>query len=244
VIYDAADFVFSPPPEVKRARRVLIKPNAGVSLPHPMTTSRETLGDIVRGIRKVSDADIIFLEGTYHGEPTRAVFKQLGYDFPRVIVLDVQDCIAVEVENPLPKPFALANVWVPNIVLSCDYLISVASLKIYPGGGSFSVKNLVGLLPLSKYHGDGTDRRGDLHRLGIQKVVADLYFTVPFDMGIIDGRKRFIGAGDDPTEGLVEDYGKIFVGEPFEVDKEASETLGIETEYVRLIAQAKREFGM
>lgn len=81
---------------------------------------------------------------------------------------------------------------------------------------------------------------GALHGLGIDRVIADLYFTLPFDLGIIDARHRLI-SGDDPTRGEVEEYGKVFVGEPFEVDLEASEVAGLQTEYLGLIEEARGE---
>jgi len=40
----------------------------------------------------------------------------------------------------------------------------------------------------------------------------------------------------------VEEHGKVFSGEPFQVDGEASETLGLETGYLDLIRTAKAEF--
>ena len=69
-------------------------------------------------------------------------------------------------------------------------------------------------------------------------MVADLYFTLPFDLGIIEARQKFIGQ-DDPTRGEVEEYGKIFVGEPYEVDCEASRILGLKTDYLDLIKEAR-----
>src|SRR3990172_8305737 len=153
MIYDAESYEFRPPTEVSRARRVLIKPSAGYPVPHPVTVSRETLTAVIEGIRRVSDADIIIVEGPTVPQRTHEVFRALGYDFPRVTVLDVRDCLCVEVENPLPKPFALPTIWVPNVVLWCDYLISVASYKVFGDFASFALKNLVGLLPPHKYGG-------------------------------------------------------------------------------------------
>ncbi len=234
VIFDARDFVFRSPPEVARARRVLLKPSAVHPLPHPITTSKETLEAVISGIRQVSDADIILLEGNQEGESVYPIYRSLGYDFPRVHRLDVKDCVWVEVENPLAKPFALPTVWVPNIVLSCDYLISIAPFRILEGSGSFSIENLIGLLPAAKYQGRV------LQSLRREDIAADLYFTLPFDLGIIDGRKRLIGEGD-LLQGQAEEYGKIFVGEPYEVDLEASKVAGVETRYLRLIGQVREE---
>jgi len=77
--------------------------------------------------------------------------------------------------------------------------------------------------------------------LGIDRVIADLYFTLPFDLGIIEARQKFISQ-DDPTRGEVEEYGKVFIGEPYKVDREASEAAGLRTEYLDFIKAAKVEF--
>ncbi|MDO8689916.1 MAG: DUF362 domain-containing protein [Dehalococcoidia bacterium] len=238
MMVDADSFIFVPPPQLASARRVLIKPVAGYPYPHPVTTSRETLAAVISGIRRVSDADIILLEESRSSEPMHRIYRMLGYDFPRVNMMDVRNCHYVEVENPLVKPLALPTLWVPNVVLACDYLISVASFKIFADGGSFTLKNLLGLLPSNKYGGRGTNRKDMLQQLGISSVVADTYFTLPFDCGIVDARKKFIGT-DDPTMGIIEDCGKVFVGEPYEVDREASAAAGVTSNYLALIEEAK-----
>ena len=241
MIFKASEFVYEPPPVVSRARRVLIKPSSGYPVPYPVTTSRQILSVIIEGIRQVSDADILLLEGTPGGSPIQPVYKALGYDFPRVLTLDVKDCIWVEVDNPLPKPLAVPTFWVPNVILSSDYLITVAPLKVVRGRGSLSLMNLLTLLPSSKYGGGAEGGWRDLYSLGIDKVIADLYFTLPFDLGIIEARQKFI-TRDDPTRGEVMDCGKVFVGEPYEVDGEASELLGLKTAYLDLIRVAKVGF--
>jgi len=241
LIFKASKFVFKPPPVLSTVRRVLIKPCATYQVGYPVTTSRDVLAAIIKGIRRVTDADILILEGTPDGESIYPVYQALGYNFPRVLRLDVKDCIWVEVDNPLPKPLVMPTFWVPNVILSSDYLISVAPLKVIDGMGSLSVMNLLSLLPSSKYGGMETGDWSLLYRLGIDKVIADLYFTLPFDLGIIEARQKFTSLVD-PTKGEVEDCGKIFVGEPYEVDCEASEALGIKTEYLDLIKAAKVKF--
>ncbi len=241
MIFEASEFVFKAPPVVSRARRVLIKPSACYPTPYPVTTSRDILAAIIDGIRRVSDADIILLEGIPGGEPVYPVFQALGYNFPRVLMLDVKDCIWVEVDNPLPKPLAVPTFWVPNVILSSDYLITVAPLKVVKERGSLSVMNLLTLLPSRKYGGETPGGWETLTDLGIDKVVTDLYFTLPFDLGIIEARQKFVG-GDDPVQGEVEDYGKVFLGDPYQVDREASEALGIRTDYLNLIKVAEVGF--
>ena len=241
MIFEAADFVFKPPPTVARARRVLIKPSACYPVPYPIATGRDMLSAIIRGIRRVSDADILLLEGTAEGGSIYPIYQALGYNFPRVLMLDVKDCIWVEVDNPLPKPLSMPTFWVPNVILSSDYLITVAPLKVFKGRGSLSIMNLLTLLPSSKYIGETPGGWEALYSLGIDRVIADLYFTLPFDLGIIEARQKFVG-WDDPVKGEVEEYGKVFVGTPYEVDHEASEALGLKTGYLDLIRQARVGF--
>lgn len=238
MIFNADEFVFKAPPAIARARRVLIKPAAAHPLLYPVSTSREMLLSIIRGIREISDTDILILEGTPGGAPVAPVFKTLGYNFPRVLTLDVKDTTLVEVDSPLIKPLVMPTFLMPNVILSSDYLISVTPLKVMEGVGWLSIANLLGLLPSTKY-GNGAPRGwAELFSLDINMVLADLYYTMPFDLGIIEARSIFTSAGD-PTRGKVEPYGKIFVGEPYQVDREASQALGIRTDYLRLIDEAR-----
>jgi len=240
LIFGADEFVFHPPPRIRWARRILLKPCAGYPLPYPITTSRGILDTVISAVREVSEADIILLESSAQQDPMKPIYRALSYDFPRVLTLDVNDCVFVEVENPLSRPFALSTFWLPNVLLYCDYLMTIAPFKVFSRQGSLSIKNLLGLLPASKYHGEEESGWGALYSLGIDRVIADLYFTLPFDLGIIDARKRFLGTCE-PAEGEAEEYGKIFVGEPYEVDSEASRAAGIFAEYLQLIEIAKAQ---
>jgi uncharacterized protein (DUF362 family) len=241
VIFKASDFVFRPPPVVSRARRVLIKPCASYPMPHPASTARDILSTIVRGIRQVSEADILILESTPGGGPIYPIYQTLGYDFPRVLMIDVRDCIWVEVDNPLPKPLAVPTFWVPNVILSSDYLISVAPLKVMGGRANLTIMNLLSLLPASKYGGESASGWSALTALGIDKVLVDLYFTLPFDLGVIDARQEFI-SNDDPVHGRVTEHNQIYMGEPYEVDMETSQALGLRADYLDLIREAKVGF--
>jgi len=241
LIFKASEFVFEPPDVVSRARRVLIKPSASYPVPYPVSTSCDILSVIIEGIRRVSEADILLLEGTPGGGSIQPIYQALHYNFPRVLTLDVNNCIWVEVDNPLPKSLAVPTFWVPNVVLSSDYLITVAPLKVVQGRGSLSLMNLLTLLPSSKYGGGAQGGWRELYNLGIDKVIADLYFTLPFDLGIIEARQKFV-TRDGPTQGEVEECGKVFIGEPYQVDCEASETLGLKTGYLDWINIAKIGF--
>jgi hypothetical protein len=242
LIVEASDFVFKASPEVARARRVLIKPCAAYPSPYPITTSPEMIAKIIEGIREVSDADILILEGTPGGGPIYPIYQALGYNFPRVLMLDVKDCIWVEVDNPLPKPFAVPTFWIPNVILSSDYLITVSTMKIINDRPEFSIMNLLSALPSTKYGNKSSGGWESLYSLGIDKVLADLYYTLPFDMGIIEARQKFTGKNQQLSQGTVEEFGKVFMGEPFDIDNEVCQSQGIKSEYIDLIKVARVGF--
>jgi len=232
--FDAAEFYFKAPYIISRARRVLVKPNTCFPLSSPVVTSREMLAKIIKGIRQVSDADILLLDGTADGKPVQPLYQTLGYDYPRVLTLDVNDCVWVEVDNPLPKPLAAQSFWVPNIVLSSDYLISVTPTNVVNNLAYLSIMNLLSLLPNSKYGDGSAGGWEDLYSLDINKVLADLYFTLPFDLGIIESRHGSV-------EGKEGQCDQVFVGEPLQVDLETSQALGIKANYLDVIRESKEE---
>jgi hypothetical protein len=242
LIIESSEFNFKAPPEIARARRVLIKPSAGYPVPYPVTTSPELIARIIEGIREVSDADILILEGTSGGSPIYPIYQSLGYNFPRVLMLDVKDSIWVEVDNPLPKPFAVPTFWIPNVILSSDYLISVSTMRVINDRPEFSIMNLLSTLPSTKYGARSAGGWDSLYSLGIDKVLADLYFTLPFDVGIIEARQKFVGKGPQLNQGTVEEVGKIIIGEPFDIDNEACQMTGAKSEYLDLVKVARVGF--
>ncbi len=235
MIFDSEEFTFKAPRPITRARRVLIVPDISIDKPYPYSTSPRLLSAIIDGIRRVSDADVLVIGGTGDGSPVRPVYKSLGYDFPRVIMLDVKDSVWVEVDNPLEKPLAIPTFLIPNVVLSSDYLITTSPLKVDDGKGRLSIANLLSLLSVERY---GKNWK-NLHEFGIENVFADLYFTMPFDMGIVDATQMldFKSGGDDK----ISSHGKIYQGEPYYIDGEVSGILGFDTPYLDLIDEAEAE---
>ena len=233
-IFEAANFHFTPPPQLAWARRVLIKPHASSAYPYPVTTSPGLLQEIVSEIRSVTDAEILIADSTPNGAPIYPIYETLRYAFNRVLLLDVKDSIFLEMENPLETFHATPTFWVPNLVLRSDFLISVAPFHVHRGSGRFSIANLLGLLPLiQRQPGEAPELQG-LRGLDLERVLADLHFALPFDLGIVEARER-LDYVDDPREGKVTQYGKIIVGEPFDVDLLAAKLAGAQPEHLSLI---------
>lgn len=237
--FEAASFRFSPPSQMAWARRVLIKPYASVPAPYPATTSPEIIENIVSGIRRVTDAEILIADGTRDGAPVYPIYESLKYEFNRVLLLDVKDSIFLELENPLLEFFATATFWVPNLVLRSDFLISVAPFHVVRGKGRFTIANLLGLLPLSSKKGQEVPEYQGLKGLDFEKVFADLYFTLPFDLAVLEARER-LDYDDDPLSGVSTHYGKVIVGEPYDVDTVAARLVGEQPEYLALIERGRQ----
>lgn len=238
-IFEAASFRFKPPAQLAWARRVLIKPYASVDAPYPVTTSPGLIESVVAGIRQVTDAEILIADGTRDGTPIYPVYQSLKYNFNRVLLLDVKDSIFLELENPLVEFYASPTFWVPNLVLRSDYLISIAPFHMVKGSGRFTIANLLGLLPLVARKGRDLPEYQGLKGLETEKVLADLHFTLPFDMGILEARQRF-DYDQDIDAGTVTQYGKIIVGEPYEVDCLAARLVGEQPEHLSLIERGKQ----
>ena len=238
MIVKDTDFTFAPPPQLAWARRVLIKPCASYPSPYPVTTSPKLLNALIKGIRRISNADILIADGTPSGESIYPIYQALGYNFHHVLMLDIRDSIFIEVQNPLTEFYAVESFWVPNVVLRSDFLISVTPFKVSGHSSHFSVANLLSLLPVSKYKKGRSGGWGSLYELGIERVLADLYFTLPFDLGIIEARQKF-SYTDDPQKGKAEDYGKILIGEPHEIDLKASQVAGVDCEHLKLIREGR-----
>ncbi len=238
MIFNADEFEFEAPSSISRARRVLIKPTAGSTQGYPVNTSRDMLANIIRGIRLISDADILILEGNPDGKPVLPIYKSLGYDFPRVLLLDVRDTTMVEVDNPLLKPLVMSTFMIPNVILSADYLISVTPLKVIGGQAWLSINNLMSLLSGAK---QSVEAQGDWETVLAHDrngVLADLYYTMPFDLGIVEAEKKLVSR-TEAAKGETEHCGKVFVGEPYQVDREVAQTLGIKADYLKLIDEAR-----
>ncbi|MCL2475354.1 MAG: hypothetical protein FWF37_04490 [Chloroflexi bacterium] len=236
---DSAKFEFVAPVSLARARRVVICPTVVEGGKYPLSTSRELLRNIISGIRKVSKTDIVLLASSRSNKSVQEIFASLKYDFDRVLVMDVADSLCVEVENPLPKPFAISTFWVPSVILSSDYLITTTPLKSRRKKAMMATASLLSVLPPTKYVDKKTGDWKNFNELGIDKVLADMYFTLPFDVAIIEATRHYICRNDGGL-GRSEDLGKIYYGESAEVDAEISADMGFKTTYLDLVAEGYR----
>jgi len=126
--------------------------------------------------------------------------------------------------------------WLPNVVHSCDCLLTIAPFRSFNDRWGGCIENLLSLLPVEKYRAEELTGGNILLDLGIEKVLTDLYFTLPFDIGIVELKSR---ADLTEEEKIHEMRNRVIVGEPHEVDNEAARILGINVEHLRTIKMTR-----
>ncbi|UCE19040.1 MAG: DUF362 domain-containing protein [Gemmatimonadota bacterium] len=103
--------------------------------------------------------------------------------------IDLVDLNYDDYTSNVPVPgggFALDSYSVPNTILNCDRLISVAAMKTHHRTGvSLTHKNYVGIAPAQVYGAGGWSKWGLPHDM-IERVVCDLFSYHPADLGLIE----------------------------------------------------------
>jgi uncharacterized protein (DUF362 family) len=119
------------------------------------------------------------------------------------------------------------EIYLPSDIFN-GFFISVPCLKDHAiTTVTLGLKNMIGLLPKKYYGGYWSYNRSDVHRVGVDKAIADINTYVKINMTIIDGR---IGqAGSHLTNGrsFFPPKNMIIAGyNCLEVDKMGAELLG------------------
>jgi uncharacterized protein (DUF362 family) len=220
---DSSHPQFHWPEEVLLARRILIKPNAGYPLGHPVTTRVTLLLQVIESLRAVNaTTEILVVEGSTSQGSQASNFQALGYEALGVKLLDadLQEMKAYPVKSFGRAP-NFPEIWAPVLIQEVDFAISVSAYKLFPnnsGSGlwnaSLTVKNFFGLLPRSHYTSGNPKSRGQLHKQGLQQSIVDVYAALGpyFHYGIVDAEQGFTSSGNSPTKGEAGYLGKVFSG--------------------------------
>lgn len=220
---DATYPQFHWPEKISNARRILIKPNAGYPLGHPVTVRVALLSQVLESLRVVNPtAEILILEGSTSQGNQTSNFQTLGYEALGVMLLDAEE---QEMKAYPVKSFGQApnfsEIWAPSLLTEVDFAISVSAYKLFPnnaGAGlwnaSLTVKNFFGLLPRSRYTSGNPKSRGQLHKQGLQQSIVDVYAALGtyFHYGVVDAEQGFTSTGNSPTKGTSGYLGKVFSG--------------------------------
>jgi Domain of unknown function (DUF362) len=250
-ISDSSSFVYQPPRTAYQAQRILVKPNLGYPIAHPVTVSIPVLKAILIALRQASPtAEILIVEGVCSPVSLPDIASKHGlYSIldEGMQLLDADTLPLTEYPNRSPHPVRFPAMWAPTLLQEVDCRISVGTLKRTVLKDqpliSASLKNLYGLFPRSHYHARSPNSRGQLHRPGVPQILQDVYFCIGhlFDGAVVDAHQRLLSPGWQPDKGKKIDFGKVFDGDDLlMVDRTACVTAGEEIpDYITAIEQLR-----
>jgi uncharacterized protein (DUF362 family) len=224
-------------------KKVIIKPNLVSSTPPPVTTDVRLVKSLVAYIKEKSKADIIIAEGS-GGCDTDKAYERLGYNQlaamgVNLIDLDSETSI-IKLHSDLPL---LKEIYLPSIILD-GFLISAPCLKQHTlTGVTLGIKNMVGILPRSHYHGFWVFRKSRVHRYNVHQATADICFYRPIDLTVIDGgiglnKGHLFGKPFVPPKSVI-----IAGFDPLETDSEGARILGKDPKKIKHLRCYRNNLG-
>jgi uncharacterized protein (DUF362 family) len=215
---------------------VAIKPN----LCRPRSASSGTTTDpriveaLIRKIKSINECRINIVESDNHEANADETFDRLGYrelsdkyENVRCVNLSKDRKIRVHINGTV-----LASLVVPESLVYCDCLISVAKLKTHADYKYTGIlKNQYGLL-LSK------TRRWKYHGF-ISKVIVDVNRFYKPDLSVIDGLVGMEGFG--PIDGTPKSVGAVIMSkDPVAADTVAAGLIGIKPSSISYLSYAEK----
>jgi uncharacterized protein (DUF362 family) len=203
---------------IRSGDRVAIKPNLtggtgvnplpGIPAVESFVTHPEVIRALGEALRDAGAGQLYIVEGVYDTETYRAwgyqdVAGSLG---ATLIDLNVPQPYPDFVEAPVGEGWFVYPTYAINPILAeIDVFVSAAKMKCHWSCGvTLSMKNLIGLIPLSHYRcGPDHVYRSDLHgcdgdfKARLPGVVVDLTRLRPIHLALIDGIKT-VEAGEGP----------------------------------------------
>lgn len=228
---------------IKPGDSVIIKPNLVIPTDtgDATITDHRAVAEVVKMAYEAGAKEVIIGEGAVTG----TVFTSLDlpinkYDtIPNVTrfidfgSLTDDDIVAIKPEHS----YTGEALWVPKALMDADVFISMPKLKTHPmQTATLSVKNLVGIAPLSKYTQTGYSRMG-LHDLNITKSIVDLNLIRKPDFAIIEGIVGAEGYPWTPVDSQIMIAGR----DPVAVDTVGLTFMGMTADEVPHIALAGAE---
>jgi uncharacterized protein (DUF362 family) len=219
---------------------ILLKPNVVTSSPPPVTTDVAMVAAVAKWCREVTSATILVVEGSGEGE-THKNYRHLGYrQVPADDFIDLDREDIAEYAHPQAKRFE--RIWLPKLVTG-GFLISLPVLKDHSMAGvTLSLKNMVGVLPASRYSGYWSFKKSAIHDGDLDQGIADLMHYRAPDLALVDGRIGMKGSHLSGTP--CSPQKRVLVGgrNPWEVDARAAWILGWSWEQIGHLCSTRAQF--
>jgi len=228
-----------------RGKRILLKPN--LMEPHAqhghITTHPSVVQAAAEAFFSLGAVKVIVAEGAGNCRDVHFVLEESGLNDvltqEKLPFVDCNDAHVHAVQN-LGGLTSLEKLWLPQLILQVDMVVSVAKMKTHHWAGvTLSMKNLFGLMPGIIYGWP----KNVLHSEGIEPSILDIAATVRPDFAIVDG---IIGMeGDGPILGNPISSGVIVMGRSaVAVDATCCRIMGIDPEKIDYLQAADNWLGV
>ncbi|MDP4039444.1 MAG: DUF362 domain-containing protein [Candidatus Pacearchaeota archaeon] len=216
--------------ELKKHEKIVLKPNLIPGFPE-LSTKPEFLSPILKFCmeNKNPGTEILIAEGC-DGQETSEVFDEFGYtrlaEKYGVGLIDLNNTETDEIENS--EFLRFTTIKYPTI-LKESFIISVPQLgKHGELGIAASLDNMLGAFPSKHYKGFFSSTKNKLSKYPLKYQIHDILKCKMPDFAIIDANE----------------IGNLLIGQPLEMDKQASTALGLNwrnVQHLRLIDESITE---
>ncbi|MBN2147678.1 MAG: DUF362 domain-containing protein [Anaerolineales bacterium] len=219
-------------PDLK-GKRVLVKPNLVDAIEsNPVTTAPQVVGAVIDLLEELGAGDVSVGDGSAFRRDTGAVAQDCGL----MAVLEMRDVPFVDLNYDDPAPVPVRDgwlqrsevLWLPRHVREADYIVSVPKLKTHHWAGvSLSMKNLLGVVPGSRYGWP----KNFIHMSSLNAAILGVYVLMPPVLAVVDG---IIGMeGDGPLFGGAVAHGVLVAGkEALGVDVACAQLMGFQIQNI------------
>jgi uncharacterized protein (DUF362 family) len=224
-------------------KRVLLKPNlVEFAADKPINTHPHFVAAVMEAFQALGAADVRIGEGPGHRRMTLDLADAAGYftairQFEnRFTDLNLDAVRRVGVSGGFSK---LKELFLPESVLGCDLLVSVAKMKTHHwAGATLSMKNLFGIVPGGVYGWP----KNVLHWAGIHESIADINALLPKQFCLVDGIEAMEGNG--PILGTRKNAGVFVAGaHPPSVDATCCQIMGLDPAKIGYLDLISRRTG-
>jgi uncharacterized protein (DUF362 family) len=218
-------------------KRVLVKPNLLDQVENELaTTHPKVVGAVVDLLISLGVRQVVVGDGSAFQRDTTSVARRCGlldelasrsipfYD------LNYEELVAVAVRDGWIRN--TDTLWMPSRVTDADYIVSLPKLKTHHWAGvTLSLKNLLGLIPGSRYGWP----KNIIHMNGINPTIIGLYEALPPVLALVDG---IIGMeGNGPLAGKPVQHGLLAAGrDPLAVDITCAQLMGFAIDSIPYLA--------
>jgi uncharacterized protein (DUF362 family) len=220
-------------------KSILVKPNLIDESDNNLSiTNPKFVGAVLAVLGEFGAAKVIVGDGSAFRRDTYTVAKNSGLiqelDAQGVPFVDLNydELVAVKARDGWIRNTDV--LWLPRHVIEADYILSVPKLKAHHWSGvTLSLKNLLGILPGSRYGWP----KNIIHVNGISSIILGLYQSLPPVISIIDGIVGMEGNG--PLFGKPVQHGLLAAGsDPLAVDIICAQLMGFSIDKIPYLSGA------